>query len=87
MIVKVCVGSRCTMMGSSALLDALESLQKRYFKEGGLEIVHMNCSNVCKKKGLDHIPVVEIDGELITSAKPQVISEMILSRAGKLSEK
>ena len=73
MIVKVCVGSRCTMMGSSAMLDALENLQKRYFRDGGLEIVHLNCLNVCKEKGLDH-------------AKPQVISEMILSRAGKLSE-
>ena len=46
MIVKVCVGSRCTMMGSSAMLDALENLQKRYFRDGGLEIVHLNCLNV-----------------------------------------
>lgn len=86
MRVKVCVGARCTMMGSSAMLDALEDLQTSYFKDGGLEIVHVNCMNVCKEKGVDHTPVVEIDGDLITTAKPQEISEIILERTGKLSE-
>ncbi|MDY3117925.1 MAG: (2Fe-2S) ferredoxin domain-containing protein [Peptoniphilus sp.] len=86
MRVKVCVGARCTMMGSSAMLDALEGIQNHFFEEGEMEIIHVNCLNVCKEKGLEHTPVVEIDGERITAAKPQEISEMILERAGKLSK-
>ena len=42
MEVKVCVGARCTMMGSSHMLDELEDLQERYFEEGELEIVQKN---------------------------------------------
>lgn len=84
MKVTVCVGSRCTMMGSSGMLDALELLQKNYFEEGELEIVPQNCLNVCKEKGIEYTPVVSIDGELITSAKPQEVCEIILKRAGKI---
>lgn len=82
MRVKVCVGARCTMMGASAVLDALEDLQERYFKDGGLEIVHVNCMNVCREKGVEYTPIVEIDGELFTTVKPHEISGVILERAG-----
>lgn len=82
MRVKVCVGTRCTMMGASAVLDALEDLQNRYFKDGGLDIVQVNCMNVCKEKGVQYTPVVEIDGEVFTSVKPHEISGVILERTG-----
>ncbi|MDD7362692.1 MAG: (2Fe-2S) ferredoxin domain-containing protein [Peptoniphilus sp.] len=84
MEVKVCVGARCTMMGSSNMLDELERLQNRYFKDGGLDIVHKNCLGVCKEQGIEHTPVVSIDGELITSAKPQEVCEEIMRRTGKM---
>ena len=82
MRVKVCVGARCTMMGASAVLDALEDLQNRYFRDGGLDIVQVNCMNVCKEKGVQYTPVVEIDGEVFTTVKPHEISGVILERAG-----
>lgn len=82
MRVKVCVGARCTMMGASAVLDALEDLQNRYFRDGGLDIVQVNCMNVCKEKGVQYTPVVEIDGEVFTSVKPHEISGVILERTG-----
>lgn len=84
MKVNVCVGARCTMMGSSNMLDALENLQKRYFEEGELEITHTNCLNVCKEQGTENTPVVEIDGERITSAAPQEVCERILKLSGKI---
>lgn len=86
MKVKVCVGARCTMMGSSNMLDAIERLQKRYFEEGELTIIHENCLGVCKEMGIDHTPVVSIDGDIITSAKPQEVCEEIMNRAGKIEQ-
>lgn len=86
MEVKVCVGARCTMMGSSHMLDELEDLQQQYFEEGELEIVKKNCYGVCKSEGIEKTPVVSIDGELITAAKTQVVCEEVLRRAGKIEK-
>lgn len=83
MNVKVCVGSRCTMMGSNGMMDGLEVLQEKYFTQGELEIEPVNCMGQCKKNPTS-APVVSIDDEIITNATLQEVSERLLQKAHKI---
>lgn len=85
MKVKVCVGASCTMMGSSAIVDAIESLSeladKGYVKwdSSELEVEMVNCLEYCK--GEEEVsPVVIIDDQVITKAEPHEVTEKILAK-------
>ncbi|MCD1146595.1 NAD(P)H-dependent oxidoreductase subunit E [Peptoniphilus sp. KCTC 25270] len=84
MNVKLCVGSRCTMMGSNGILDALENLVEDFFQDGSLTIEPVNCMNLCKNVENANSPVVSIDGDVITRASAQEVCEAVLKRANKL---
>ena len=51
-----------------------------------MEIVQKNCYGVCKSEGIEKTPVVSIDGDIITTAKTQVVCEEVLRRAGKIEK-
>lgn len=86
MKVKVCVGARCTMMGSNGIMDGMEALQKEYFSEGGLEVEPVNCMNVCKHESTTHAPVVMIGDQVYLNASLQEISEIIMQEANIIKD-
>ncbi|MDO5037157.1 MAG: (2Fe-2S) ferredoxin domain-containing protein [Tissierellia bacterium] len=85
MKVKVCVGTRCTMMGSNGILDALENIKKVYFDEDDLlEIEPVNCLSFCRQEDADVTPVVIVNGEVVTQASAQEVTELVLRKANKI---
>ena len=72
-VVKVCMGTHCTMMGNLNLYSDLEELQYNFPDNIILETV--KCLGACKG---GNTPVVEIDGKIKTSAKSEeIISEIL----------
>lgn len=86
MKVKVCVGARCTMMGSNGILDSLERIKRDYFtKDEVLEIEPVNCLSFCRQEDADVTPVVIVNGEIVTKASAQEVTELVLRKANKLN--
>lgn len=87
MKVSICMGSRCTLMGSNSIYDAVE-----YIKEDlcgpdstlcpseDLEIETSHCMGYCKNSEEGNVaPVVKIDGEVMFKATAQEVSEKIIN--------
>lgn len=88
MKVTICMGSRCTMMGASSLLDAMEAIKDGEYGDGyntdELTIDVRRCLNYCKEKdGADITPVVLIDGEPFFKVKGNELSERVLNALKK----
>lgn len=72
-LVEVCMGTSCSMMGNLNLYEDLEELQEEYPDELDVKIVR--CLNSCKE---DKTPVVSINGKIKPSDRSdQVISEIL----------
>lgn len=71
--IKVCMGTHCTMMGNLNLQENLESLQIEY--PGKIEIEAVKCLKYCEENGA---PVVDINGELIKNATPEIVISKII---------
>lgn len=75
---EVCCGARCTMMGANGILDGLEELRRTRFPDGGLDIVPIHCTKVCKGRETEFAPVVYLDGELMMQTSLQEVCTRIL---------
>lgn len=71
--IKVCMGTHCSMMGSLNLYDDLERLEKDYPEDIELEMVR--CLKVCSDK---KAPVIDINGDIITSVKSEEVQSKVL---------
>lgn len=71
--IKVCMGTHCTMMGNLNLQENLENLQIEY--PGKIEIESVKCLKYCEENGA---PVVDINGELIKNATPEIVISKII---------
>lgn len=82
MKVTICMGTMCTMMGASSLLDAMERIKDgTYGKEyntDNLTIDVKRCLNYCKGGDREVAPVVLIDGEPLFQVKSHELSERVL---------
>lgn len=79
-VVEVCAGTHCIMMGSMDIIDAVHSLEEiRQDIENACEIVvtAIPCMNLCK--GSVHGPFVRVDGELIEQAESEAVMAAIMS--------
>lgn len=72
-MVKVCMGTHCSMMGNLEIYSALEVLKKQYPEKLDLEIV--KCLGACKG---GNIPVISIDEEIHLSSRSDEIVSKIL---------
>lgn len=81
-IVEVCAGTHCTMMGSMDIMDAIASLDDEQLGLGdscSIEVRAIPCKSTC-----DHgrrSPYVFIDGELIENADSSSVMSKIIERA------
>lgn len=72
-VIKVCMGTHCSMMGSLNLYDDLEELQKSYPEDIKLEMVR--CLQVCSDK---KAPVIAINDVVRSSVKSEeIVSELL----------
>lgn len=80
LLVEVCVGTHCTMLGATHIMDAVNSLDEiRCGQEDSgcqVEVVPLPCMNLCKDavKG----PFVRVGDELIAPAQSDDVMAAIM---------
>ena len=74
--VEICAGSHCSLVGALSILDTLEELQEEYPDQ--IQIKKYECMDLCEN--IKNVPVVKVDGELITSAQTQKVISKIMER-------
>lgn len=80
-IVEVCAGTHCTMMGSMNIIDAIHSLDElRQGMEGACEIQvkALPCMELCKQE--QQGPFVRVNGQLIQGAESDAVMAAIMDR-------
>ena len=80
-IVEVCAGTHCVMMGSMNIIDAVHSLDE-IRKEAAqcceVEVKPVPCMNLCKDGA--HGPFVLVDGTLIEGGESDSVMAAIMAR-------
>ena len=85
LLVEVCVGTHCTMLGATHILDAVHSLDeiRREQEDSGcqVELVPLPCMNLCKdtRQG----PFVRVGGELIAPAQSDDVMAAIMRQCAE----
>ena len=88
MKVKVCMGTRCMLVGAMNIWEQLESLQDMMeeepwrFGDEELELEAIGCNNFCRASEERVIPVVYIEDELIERATSQVVMAKVMHQLG-----
>ena len=86
-VVEVCAGTHCTMLGAMNVMDAIHSLEElRGETPGGcaVEVRAVPCMNLC---GSDvHGPFVRVDGALLENAQSEAVMAAIMVRCGRPAE-
>lgn len=73
--VEICVGTACHLMGSNALINALENLPEDIKKY--LDIECSLCFGNCHRG--EEPPIVKINDKIYTSVTPEKLKEIISS--------
>lgn len=80
-LVEVCAGTHCTMMGAMNIIDSIHSLQDIREELGScceVEVKPVPCLNNCKQTGTRG-PVVIVNGELMEQAESEAVMARVLS--------
>jgi NADH:ubiquinone oxidoreductase subunit E len=75
-LVEVCVGTACFVMGSSNLLEDLKEELPEHLK-GKVELVAKRCLDLCKTKSGSNSPFVKINGEPMEKASLHKVIEKL----------
>jgi NADH:ubiquinone oxidoreductase subunit E len=75
-VVKVCLGTSCYVMGSSYLQELVDLIPLKFGDR--VNVVGHNCLGECVSKGVDsNPPYVQIDGETVSGATIEKVMEHI----------
>ena len=82
-LVEVCVGTHCVMMGSMNIIDAIHSLED--FREEmdypcEIEVRAVPCLDICKDSLREHLdgPWVRVQGKMIPHAESETVMAAIM---------
>lgn len=78
-IVEVCAGTHCVLMGSMNIMDAvhsLEELRRDLTHPCEVELLAIPCMNLCKEGA--HGPFVRVDGQLIEGGESENVMAAIM---------
>ena len=78
-LVEVCAGTHCTLMGAMDIIDSVEGLLEFHQDinpDFEIEVRPIACSKVCEKG--QHAPVVLINGEMFLQTNSESVMEKIL---------
>ena len=81
-IVEVCAGTHCTMMGAMNIIDSVHSLDEIQREMGGtfceVEVRAIPCMDLCRQ-GIQG-PIVRVNGQLIHEAESENVMAAIMAR-------
>lgn len=84
-LVEVCAGTHCTLMGAMDIISAVESLRELYQElnpDCVIEVSPIACRHFCD--GKPDTSVVIINGEPLLAATPDSVMEKIMDLAADL---
>ena len=87
-LVEVCAGTHCTMMGAMNILDAIHSLEEFQADISGvcdIRVVAIPCMNLCRDTA--HLPSVLVDVRRIILAEIESVMAAIMSRCQQTAGK
>lgn len=74
-LVKVCVGTACFVLGASELQDIAERVPTKWLEY--IEFRGVNCLEICKDNEFGRAPYVMINNEILSEATPQRVIERL----------
>lgn len=83
-LVEVCSGSECVMMGAMDIMESIEGLNQLKHQlrlKAPIRVVPVKCIGCCKEGNFS--PVVRINGEVITRATSETIMAKIITLISK----
>lgn len=86
-IVQVCAGTHCTMMGAMDIMDAIASLKELNHPallNQAVKVEAVPCLDNCKQDAMG--PVVKVAGQLIERADSESVMAAILSASAELQK-
>ncbi len=81
-VVEVCAGTYCTMLGSMDIIDAVASLTEirhEHDPECEIEVKAIPCQNLCEQGR--RAPLVIVNGTPVFQADSETVMAMILDQA------
>ena len=79
-LIEVCSGSECVMMGAMDIIESIEGLgqlKRQLHVKIPVQVVPTKCMGYCKQGSFS--PVVRVNGEVITNATSETIMAKIMS--------
>ncbi len=86
-VVEVCTGTHCVMLGSTHMMDSIASLaeiQQEMGNDCQIEVRPVACLDLCKQ-GITG-PIVVVDGKLLPQADSAEVMAVILNRCRSASD-
>lgn len=74
-IVELCMGTTCFVMGSSSIPEFTDSLSPDVL--GAVEVKHSPCMDLCKDQKYGKAPYVKVNGEVLSSATAHAVAVRI----------
>jgi NADH:ubiquinone oxidoreductase subunit E len=81
-LVEVCAGTHCTIMGAMDIIHAVEGLRELYQKlnpDCEIEVRPISCKHICDDR--TDTSLVIINGEPLLTATPESVMESIMNLA------
>jgi NADH:ubiquinone oxidoreductase subunit E len=81
-MVEVCAGTHCTLMGAMDIIHAVEGLRELYQKmnpDCEIEVRPISCKHICDN--MTEASIVIINGEPLLTATPEIVMESIMNLA------
>ncbi|MDN5342051.1 (2Fe-2S) ferredoxin domain-containing protein [Oceanotoga sp. DSM 15011] len=78
MVISICVGTTCHLLGSSSLVEAINELPEKYLNN--VSIKYSTCFDVCH--GQMKPPIAKIDDKLYDDLSPDKIKKIIIAMVG-----
>ncbi len=82
-LVEICAGTHCVMMGSMNIIDAVHSLEEVRAQGPDaceIQVRAIPCMGLCREQS--NGPFVRVDGELIGQAESESVMAAIMKRCG-----
>ena len=74
-LVKICVGTACFVLGASELQDIAERVPAEWLDR--VEFRGVNCLGICKDNAFGRAPCVMINDEILSEATPSRVIERL----------
>ncbi|AQQ09491.1 NADH:ubiquinone oxidoreductase 24 kD subunit [Sedimentisphaera cyanobacteriorum] len=74
-LVEICTGTTCHVMGSEAIMEIRDMLASRF--KDIVEIKATSCIGLCRERNAEQAPFVKVNGRVVPEANLLRVTQMI----------